>query len=136
LEAENAELKAQNAALKARIEELERQARGKTPQNSSLPPSTQHPHAKPPRGKRKSKNRRGGQPGHPKHERPLIPTEQCDEVIILKPTECRRCGGDLPGDDPEPLRHQVWEMPPIKPQVIEYQRHRLPCPCCGETTCA
>ena len=54
--------------------------KGKTPQNSSLPPSTQHPHAKPPRKKRKSKKRRGGQPGHPKHERPLIPTEDCDDV--------------------------------------------------------
>jgi hypothetical protein len=30
----------------------------------------------------------------------------------------------------------VWELPEIKPQVVEYQRHRLACPCCGETTCA
>ncbi len=39
-------LLAENAELRARIEELERQAKGKTPQNSSLPPSTQHPHAR------------------------------------------------------------------------------------------
>jgi hypothetical protein len=26
--------------------------------------------------------------------------------------------------------------PQIKPQVVEYQRHRLACPGCGETTCA
>lgn len=109
---------------------------GKTPQNSSLPPSTQHPHAKPPRNKRKSKKRRGGQPGHPKHERPLIPTEQCDHVEVLKPKECRRCNATLSGSDPDPLRHQVWELPEIKPHVTEYQRHRLPCACCGETTCA
>ena len=109
---------------------------GKTPQNSSLPPSTQHPHAKPPSRKRKSKKKRGGQPGHPKHERPLIPTEQCDEVYSLKPTECRRCDEKLSGNDPEPLRHQVWELPEIKPHVTEYQRHRLTCACCGETTCA
>ncbi|HBO45235.1 MAG TPA: hypothetical protein DD670_15165, partial [Planctomycetaceae bacterium] len=31
------------AKLEARIEELERQVKGKTPQNSSLPPSSQHP---------------------------------------------------------------------------------------------
>ena len=129
-------LEAENAELKARIEELERQARGKTPQNSSLPPSTQHPHAKPPGRKRKSKKRRGGQPGHPKHQRPLIPTNECDDVVVRKPTKCRRCGEKLSGSDPEPLRHQVWELPPIKPFVIEYQRHRLVCPCCGETTCA
>ena len=54
----------------------------------------------------------------------------------LKPTECRRCGAKLSGSDPEPLRHQVWELPEIKPHVTEYQRHRLVCPCCGQATCA
>jgi transposase len=57
-------------------------------------------------------------------------------VKPLKPTECRRCGEELSGSDPEPLRHQVWELPEIKPHVTEYQRHRLECPACGETTCA
>ncbi|MCA1628111.1 MAG: IS66 family transposase [Acidobacteria bacterium] len=108
----------------------------KTPQNSSLPPSSQHPHAKPPAKKPKSKKKRGGQPGHKKHERPLIPTDQCDDVETLKPTECRRCGVKLRGSDPAPLRHQVWELPPIKPHVTEYRRHRLRCSSCGETTCA
>lgn len=118
--------------LRARLAELEGR---KTPQNSSLPPSTQHPHAKPKRN-RKSRRKRGGQPGHAKHERPLIPTSQCDEVQALKPTACRRCGGPLQGSDPQPRRHQVWELPEIKPQVTEYQLHRLACPCCQKTTCA
>jgi transposase len=118
-----------------RIAELEARL-GKTPQNSSLPPSTQHPHAKPPQKKPKSKKRRGGQPGHKKHERPLVPTDQCDEVHSLKPSECRRCGQKLRGNDPDPLRHQVWELPPIKPHVNEYQRHRLTCARCGVTSCA
>lgn len=121
--------------LLKRIEELERRL-GKTPQNSSLPPSTQHPHAKPAPKKPKSKRKRGGQPGHPKRERALIPTDDCDEVQTLKPDACRRCGTKLSGSDPEPLRHQVWEVPEIQPDVTEYQRHRLVCPCCGETTCA
>jgi transposase len=123
------------AKLEARIDELEGRT-NKTPQNSSLPPSTQHPHAKPPTAKPQSKNKRGGQPGHAKHERPLLPTDQCDEVQSLKPTECRRCGEKLKGWDAHPLRHQVWELPQIKPLVTEYQRHRLSCPGCGETTCA
>jgi transposase len=131
-----AELEAQVEHLSARVEALERQGKGKTPQNSSLPPSTQHPHARPQPPRRKSKKKRGGQPGHSKHERPLIPSEQCDDVEPLKPTECRRCGARLSGSDPEPLRHQVWELPEIKPIVTEYQRHRLTCPACGETTCA
>jgi transposase len=121
--------------LLARIAELEARL-PKTPQNSSLPPSTQHPHGKPPRNKGKSGKKHGGQPGHPKHERPLIPSDECDAVEPLKPSECRRCGAKLSGRDPEPLRHQVWELPEIKPSVTEYQRHRLTCPCCGETTCA
>jgi transposase len=124
--------------LTARVGGLEAELRAvrKTPQNSSLPPSTQHPHAKPAARRLKSKKKRGGQPGHKKHERPLISTDDCDDVESLKPTECRRCGTKLSGDDQHPLRHQVWELPEIKPIVTEYQRHRLLCPCCGETTCA
>ena len=117
-----------------RIAELE--ARLKlSPRNSSLPPSSEHPHAKPPRKKSRSRKKRGGQPGHAKHERPLIPVEDCSEVIALKPTACRRCGTKLCGDDPQPLRHQVWELPEIQPLVTEYQRHRRECPGCHETTC-
>jgi predicted RNase H-like nuclease (RuvC/YqgF family) len=63
LETENAQLKqrvreleTENAQLKQRVRELETENASlkseldgvkKTPQNSSLPPSTQHPHAKP-----------------------------------------------------------------------------------------
>lgn len=50
--------------LLARIAELEARL-NKSPQNSSLPPSSQHAHAKPAPKKRKSKRKRGGQPGHP-----------------------------------------------------------------------
>jgi len=118
--------------------EAEAAALQKTPRNSSLPPSSEHPHAKPPRDKerRGPMNKRGGQPGHPKHERPLLPAEQCQDVVPLKPEACRRCGEALVGTDPEPLRHQVWEIPEIKPLVTEYQLHRLTCPCCQTSTCA
>ena len=121
--------------LLERIGKLEAKL-GMNPQYSSLPPSSQHPHARPQPPKRKSKKRRGGQPGHAKQERPLIPSENCDHVEPLRPTECRRCGAALSGKDPQPWRHQVWELPEIKPNVTEYQRHRLVCPVCGETTCA
>jgi transposase len=95
----------------------------------------QHPHARP-TPKPRPKNKHGGQRGHKKHDRALIPTEQCDDVQTLKPFECRRCGTRLSGSDPQPRRHQVWELPEIKPLVTEYQRHRLACPRCRETTCA
>ena len=122
-------------ALLAKIQQLQDQLK-QSPRNSSSPPSSEHPHAKPPRRKPRATRSPGGQPGHPRHERPLLPSEQCDDVIPLKPATCRRCGRALAGEDAAPLRHQVWELPEIKPHVTEYQRHRLACPRCGDTTCA
>ena len=119
-----------------RIQDLELRL-GRNPQNSSLPPSSEHPHAKPPRPKRKPSGRkRGGQKGHAKQERTLVPPEQVTETITLKPPSCRRCGETLEGRDPEPLRHQVFELPEIEPIITEYQRHRLTCRCCGVSTTA
>jgi transposase len=126
LEARVAELESEVAALKARL--------NKDSTNSSVPPSAAHPHAKPDRKKRRSKRKRGGQPGHPKAERALIPVEDCKDVVPCLPTECRKCGRELEGVDPDPHRHQVWELPEIKPLVTEYRRHRLTC-ACGRSTC-
>ncbi len=124
------ELGKQIGKLEAKLQKL-------TPQNSSLPPSTQHPHARPKRPKPTGKKRKpGGQPGHPKNERALIPSEQCDEVLPQFPDACRRCGKELSGIDADPIRHQVTELPVIKPIVTEYQLHRLHCQCCGITTSA
>jgi transposase len=123
--------------LRAEVRDLTGQLaeRHPTPQNSSLPPSTQHPHAKPTPTRPRPRKKRGGQPGHPKHTRPLLPTDDCDGVVTLAPTTCRRCRRTLAGIDPTPLRHQVWELPEVKPVVTEYRRHRLTCRC-GTTTCA
>jgi transposase len=68
--------------LLAKLAELEARL-NKTPLNSSLPPSVLHPHAKP--RKPRSGKKAGGQPGHAKHERALIPAEQCAQVIPLVP---------------------------------------------------
>lgn len=121
--------------LQHRVKELEARL-GMTPQNSSLPPSSQHPHAKPKPRSKPSGRKRGGQRGHKKHQRTLVPPEDVTETVTLKPPHCRRCGGTLRGHDREPLRHQVFELPEIKPIIIEYQRHRLACPCCSITTTA
>lgn len=95
--------------LPAKLRGLEAQ-RSKMPQNTSLPPSSQHPHAKPQGDARDRKRRRGGQPGHPKQSRPLLFPAQCDVVVPIKPTECRCCGQALSGENATPLRHQIWEL--------------------------
>jgi transposase len=121
--------------LTARVAELETRL-GKHPGNSSKPPSSTHPHDKAPKPKPRSGRSRGAQPGHDKHERPLLPSAACQRVVPCRPRACRRCGRALTGSDPEPLRHQVWELPEVRPFVTEYQRHRLVCACgcctCGE----
>lgn len=119
--------------LTMRVAELEAKL-GKDSTNSSKPPATTHPHAKPPSSKPKSKRAQGGQPGHDKHERALIPTSACQAVVPCVPRQCRRCGQKLTGTDSEPRRHQVWELPEIQPIVTEYQQHRLTC-ACGCSTC-
>src|SRR5579871_4722351 len=70
--------------LTTRLAELQAKL-GKNPSNSSKPPSSTHPHDKPPPTKLKSIRKRGGQPGHDKHQRQLIPTEQCQTVVPCVP---------------------------------------------------
>src|SRR5256884_2978198 len=118
--------------LQAQVRTLQEQL-NQTSQNSSRPPSSDPPQHRRP-GHPQSHRRRGGQPGHPGHTRTLIPVEAVDEVVVLKPTQCTHCQAPLSGDDPKPWRHQVIEIPPIKPVVTEYQWHQLACPACGEIT--
>ena len=105
--------------------------------NSSLPPSSDRFHRKrrPPPPTDQPGKKRGGQPGHPRHQRLLVGPEQVRQIIPCIPTTCRRCGKPLTGSDPNPLRHQVAELPVVVPDIVEYQRHRLNCPCCHSTTC-
>jgi transposase len=120
-------------ALQRRVEALEQQL-GQNSTNSSRPPSSDPPTIKraPPRPP--SGRRSGGQPGHALSQRPLL--EPTQPPIPLKPAVCRQCGRTLTGSDPQPLRHQVLELPEFRPDVIEYQLHRLTCTGCGCTTCA
>ena len=128
LRAQNAKLEKRNAELEKRMAQLEAKL-AKDLRNSSNPPSTQHPHAKPePKLKLKSKRKRGEQPRHQKFERALISTDECDEVVTY-----RGCGKRLRDIDQIPLRQQVWDVV-IRPVVVEYQQDRLTCRC-GVSTC-
>jgi len=117
--------------LEARLADLEARL-NQDSSNSSRPPSSDPPHAKPAPPKVPSGRRKGGQLGHPRRTRPDLPP---DTVVDLRPETCGRCRHPLAGTDPAPLRHQVIEIPPVRPHVTEYRRHRLPCPRCGRVTC-
>ena len=128
-------------SLKAAIQQVEAtvyQLREQLQQNSrtsSRPPSSDPPQALGQRPRREPSGRRpGGQLGHEGQTRALRPVEEVDVVIPVKPERCPRCQHLLPGEDPQPQRHQVTEIPPRKPAVTEYQLHRLVCPACGEAT--
>ena len=125
-------LEAQVAALTARVAELEARL-GQNSSNSSNPPSSDGPHVKPAPPKPPSGKKRGGQPGHPKHERTILPP---DEVFDHKPKRCRRCDTALAGDDPEPILDQVVELPAKRRHVTHHRRHTLECRCCHAFTTA
>jgi transposase len=119
-------------ALEQRVRDLEERL-GQNSTNSSKPPSSDGPAIKRCPPQPKGQRPKGGQRGHPRHSRPLLLPDHTEH---LRPTQCRRCGHTLTGDDPQPLVHQVLELPPLKPVVTEYRRHRLSCPQCQTTTCA
>ncbi|MBX6313437.1 MAG: IS66 family transposase [Isosphaeraceae bacterium] len=66
--------------------------------------------------------------------RALAPLDRVASVTDCKPAECQRCGYSLSGEDADPRRHQVAELPPIEPEVHEYRLHRLCCPHCKTVT--
>lgn len=123
------ELEAEIAELKERVNRNSR--------NSSKPPSSDGPDVPPKTsGGTKSKRQRGGQPGHEGKTRKLVPIEQVKESHDIRPGVCRQCGKELEGEDTEPYRHQVTEIPPTVAEVFEYRLHTLSCSACGCDTCA
>ena len=127
------QLKKENDELKKRIQELERLL-GMNSRNSSKPPSSDFGANSKPKKQEHKKGRRkkqGAQKGHEPHLRELLPAEDVTETIDLYPEECT-CGCiDLEPCDEEPLRFQTIDIPPIKPEVIEYVQHMKQCKQCG-----
>jgi transposase len=127
-------LRGRIAELEQRVTDLEARLKLNSTNSSKSPSSDpiglkRKPPA-PPTG-RKS----GGQPGHARAQRPLVPPEKLRSSTDCRPGSCRRCAHPLLGDDPEPLIHQVADLPRIEPIVDQFLLHRLTCSRCGTTTC-
>lgn len=131
---ENEELREKVGRLEVGLSQVEERL-NQNSKNSSRPPSKDEPGQKKEKGiNQPGSRRRGGQKGHQGHQRYLYKPEECKEIQEIKPERCGHCGGELRGEDGNPYRHQVVEIPPVKPEVIEYRLHKLTCPECGHGT--
>ncbi len=117
----------------AEIERLKAR-KPKTSRTSSRPPSTDAPWAKPKSKRKPTGRKRGGQPGHKGKGRDLAKPEDVDETRMVKPSQCKCCSARLTGADPNPLCHQIIDLPPVNPTILEVQLHALTCDECGEST--
>lgn len=142
-----AELEAALAAKDARIAQLEQQVEGlmdlvaqlrekmgQNSRNSHKPPSSDPPGSstagdgKP--KKKKSGRKRGGQRGHKGHHRQLVPESEVADIVDCYPEQCENCWEPLAvKQDPGATRYQVTEIPPARPETIEYRCHEVQCQC-------
>jgi transposase len=130
-DAQIAELKTRNAVLEERVARLERLI-SRNSGNSSMPPSADDlPGKKPPERKpRRGGGRRPGkQPGaagaclawreHPDETKDVFPEGSCE------------CGADMAGAADLGVRHshQVTDLPEVRAQTVQYDRHEIRCAC-------
>lgn len=115
--------------LQLRIAELEERLKLDS-RTSSKPPSSDGP-AKPPYQRKPSGKKRGAQPGHKGSHRAMLLPEQVDGIVDCPPPAQCSCGATIQPDDRSPLRHQVFDLPPIQPIVTEYRQWAGVCTGCG-----
>src|SRR4029077_12661252 len=94
--------------------------------NSSLSPSKDRSsknksNIKRSEDRRKNPKKQGGQPGHKKHERTLLPLDKVNQVVPCCPESQCTCGGKILLNKKTYRRHQQYEFPVIRPFVTEYQ---------------
>jgi transposase len=126
LQAINAQLRADNEALKLKLEKNKKPPTNSS--NSSQPPSKdQKPNA--PKDRRKRKH--GPAHGHTKHERELV--VKPEHVLEIRPQVCEICQGDLSKESGTLVDiNQITELPEAKAEVIEVRKYEVKCPCCRE----
>src|ERR1700693_5540186 len=122
LEAQRAQLEQLQATV-ARLQEQLASA-CKDSSTSSKPPSSdivKPPAPPPPPGQ--DKRKRGGQPGHPKHERALFPEGQVNQFFVHPLSGCPCCGGQLRRNGGLAL---VVQQVDAEPPKLTIQQHTCP----------
>lgn len=120
----NAQLEARVAALEAENARLAAQLAGarKHSGNSSKPPSSDVVKPPPRRGSNSRKRRRGGQPGHPRQTRALLPPEQIDRVVTHQVERCPVQGTVL---RPSATTQRIVQQAELVAKPIEITQHEL-----------
>ena len=98
--------------------------------NSSKPPSSDGPGSGNRAQRRTSQRKRGAEKGHPGAYRELLPETEVQGVHDCAPAPMCECGGDVVARG-KPVRHQVFDIPPIVPEVQAYRLYSGVCVQCG-----
>lgn len=106
--------------------------RTNTSRNSSKPPSSDSPEERKSRPKKKNPSGRtqGGQPGHKGQHRVLHAEHEVSRFHDWYPGQCL-CGGPILLSDQTPHRHQIVDLPEVKPLITEHRLHHGCCCQCG-----
>jgi transposase len=134
LQAQVEALTATVAQLQATLAQVQAQlaAARKDSSTSSKPPSSdlvKPPKPAPPPGQ--DRRPRGGQPGHPKHQRPLVPPELLTTPAHeYLPEICPDCGTGLHPAALDPRVVQQVEITAVPILIEEHRSHPGWCPCC------
>jgi transposase len=127
-------LQQQADLLKEQVQTLQERLK-KDSHNSHLPPSADRFHRQPKSLRKKSKQKPGGQSGHPGSTLMLSPAP---DLVLVHPVErCQHCQRDLRAVERLQVeRRQVVDLPPKRVVVIEHQAEQKWCPACQQISVA
>jgi transposase len=121
------ELQQQLTQLQEKVASLQAElaAARKHSGNSSKPPSsdiTAPPKHKSTPAAATGKRKRGGQPGHPRHQRTPFEPQQLSATVPYRLDGCPCCGGGLCDADLPPKVQQQVEIPAVPVTIVEHQQ--------------
>lgn len=131
-------------AVVAKLEEELAKTKGelakakKNSTNSSKPPSSDIVNPKPKEtldSNGTSKRKRGGQPGHSRHERAPFQADEIDNTWVYFYTGCPCCGGELVETDVPDKTLQQIEIQEVPIHIEEHRRVTQQCVRCDKLHC-